>query len=59
MVDGVIVVVLAGKTPRELVQKAINSIKKDKILGIVLNQTAVKPSYHSPGYYHPRKEVEG
>jgi capsular exopolysaccharide synthesis family protein len=59
MVDGVIVVVLAGKTPREVVQKGVNSINMEKILGIVLNQSAAKPSYHSPEYYYPRREVEG
>ena len=55
MVDGVIVVVLAGKTPREVVQKALNSIHKEKILGIVLNQIKAKPSSHYSTYYYPRK----
>jgi len=52
MVDGVIVVVLAGKTPREVVQKAVTSINKEKILGIVLNQSEVKHHYHSSEYYY-------
>lgn len=56
MVDGVIVVVLVGKTPRELVQKAVSSINKEKILGIVLNQIKAKPSYYqSSGYYYQQK----
>ncbi len=56
MVDGVVIVVHAGKTPREVVQKAVNSINKEKILGIVLNQNKTKPSYyHSSGYYYPQK----
>jgi len=55
MVDGVIVVALAGKTPREVVQRAVNSINKEKILGIVLNQIKAKhSSYYSP-YYYPKK----
>jgi capsular exopolysaccharide synthesis family protein len=58
MVDGVIVVVRAGKTPREEVQKAINNINKEKILGIVLNQNLAKPSYYSSQYqyYYPQKK---
>jgi capsular exopolysaccharide synthesis family protein len=56
MVDGIIVVVLAGKTPREVVQRAIKDINKEKILGIVLNQIKAKSSYyHSSGYYYPQK----
>jgi len=56
MVDGVIVVVLAGKTPREVVQKALNSIHREKIFGIVLNQMKAKTSYyHTSGYYYPQK----
>lgn len=56
MVDGVIIVVLAGKTAREVVQRAINSVAKEKILGIILNQIEAKPSsyYYSP-YYYPKK----
>jgi capsular exopolysaccharide synthesis family protein len=61
MVDGVIVVVLAGKTPREVVQRAANNIKKEKILGVVLNQIDTKSSsYHSRYYFryyhHPGKK---
>ena len=53
MVDGVIVVVHAGKTPRDLVQRSIESINKEKILGIVVNQIEAKPSsYYYKRYYH-------
>jgi Mrp family chromosome partitioning ATPase len=58
MVDGIIVVVLAGKTPREVVQRAVKDINKEKILGVVLNQSVTKSSSYPPGYYYPRKEVE-
>ena len=54
MVEGVIVVVLAGKTPREVVQRALKEINKEKILGIVLNQIKAKPSSYS-SYYYPQK----
>lgn len=36
-IDGIIFVVRAEKTPRELVRKAIDSLGKEKILGIVFN----------------------
>jgi len=36
-VDGIVFVIRAEKTPRELVRKAIDSLGKDKILGIVFN----------------------
>ena len=55
MVDGLIFVVLAGKTPREVVQKAVNSINREKILGIVLNQIEAKPSAYYSAYYYPKK----
>ena len=61
MVDGVIVVVLAGKTSRELVQRAVKGINKEKILGIVLNQIKPEASSHSyKHYYHyyPQKTGE-
>jgi len=36
-VDGIIFVVMAGKSPRETVQKSIENIGRKKILGVVLN----------------------
>ncbi len=36
-VDGIIFVILAEKAPRELIQKSIESLGKEKILGIVFN----------------------
>lgn len=36
-VDGVIIVVRAGKTPREAVAETIDQIGKEKLIGIVLN----------------------
>ena len=57
MVDGVIFVVKAGRTPRESVQRAIKSIDRENIIGVVFNQIDLKPSrYYSEynpyyGYY--------
>ncbi|MFX0199043.1 MAG: polysaccharide biosynthesis tyrosine autokinase [Candidatus Hodarchaeota archaeon] len=57
MVDGIIVVVLAANTPREVVQRALNNINKEKMLGIVLNQiVAISSAYYS-AYYYPEKRT--
>lgn len=37
MVDGVILVVRAGETPKDIVMKAIHSLPGEKIVGIILN----------------------
>ena len=49
-VDAIIYVVMANKTPRKDIEKAIDNIGRDKILGIVFNgYEQVRKSYHS--YY--------
>jgi len=67
-VDGIILVVRAGVTPRETVQQAINILGKEKLLGIILNNIEFKSSglfkryfgsngyYHSYGYGPPKKK---
>jgi len=45
--DGIILVVVADRTPRETIQRAVKSIDRQKIIGIVFNQIDLKPS----GYY--------
>jgi exopolysaccharide/PEP-CTERM locus tyrosine autokinase len=58
MVDGIILVVRAGKTPREMVQETIKTLGKEKIIGIVLNQIEFKSAalfsryFGSNGYYY-------
>jgi capsular exopolysaccharide synthesis family protein len=56
MVEGVILVVMADRTPKESIRRAIQSIDREKIIGIVLNQEELKgSSYYSShyhGYYH-------
>jgi protein-tyrosine kinase len=58
LVDGIIVVVRAGKTPRETVEQAMALLGKDKILGVVLNDVEFKSSglflryFGSDGYYY-------
>jgi len=52
MVDGIILVVIADRIPRETIQRAIRSIDRQKIIGVVFNQIDMKPSsYYSKSYY--------
>jgi capsular exopolysaccharide synthesis family protein len=51
-VDGVILVVMADRTPKESIKRAIRSIDKQKIIGVVLNQKEVKASSYYSNYYH-------
>jgi capsular exopolysaccharide synthesis family protein len=53
MVDGIILVVMADRTPREAIKRAVKSIDRQKIIGIVFNQIDFKlSSYYSRYYYH-------
>jgi len=46
-VDGIIYVVMANKTPRKDIEKAMDNLGRDKILGIVFNgYEKVRKSYH-------------
>ncbi len=47
MVDGVIVVILADKTRRDVVKRELNTINSEKILGVVLNCA----EFETTGYY--------
>lgn len=52
MVDGIILVVMAGRSPKEAIRRTIKSLGKDKIIGVVLNQIDLKtPHYYSKYYY--------
>jgi exopolysaccharide/PEP-CTERM locus tyrosine autokinase len=57
-VDGIIVVVRAGVTPRETLKQAMARLEKEKILGFVLNDLTFKSSglysryFGSNGYYY-------
>ncbi len=58
LVDGMLIVVKAGVTPRETIQQAIAPLEKERILGFVLNYVQFKSSgltsryFGSDGYYH-------
>jgi len=42
MVDGIVLVILSGETPRESVLQAMKMMEKEKILGVVLNNLEFK-----------------
>jgi protein-tyrosine kinase len=59
LVDGVLIVIRAGTTPRETIQQGIASLEKGKILGFVLNDLQFKSSglasrYFGAGEYYSR-----
>jgi protein-tyrosine kinase len=62
LVEGVLFVVRAGRTSREMIRRAILSIDKEKLIGIVLNSVDVKQSgyyseyQHYYSYYHKGKK---
>jgi capsular exopolysaccharide synthesis family protein len=51
LVDGILIVVRAGVTPRETVKQAIASLDPKKILGFVLNDVEFKSSGLSSRYF--------
>ncbi len=48
LVDGILLVIKAGKTPRSIVKRALASIPPEKIIGAVLNEVELNYS----NYYH-------
>jgi len=52
MVDGIILVVMADQTPREMVQRALKSIDRQKVIGVVFNRVDVSPSHYYSRYYY-------
>jgi protein-tyrosine kinase len=52
MVDGIIMVVMADRTPKESVRRAIHSVDRNKIIGVVLNQVEKESSSYYGKYYH-------
>jgi protein-tyrosine kinase len=60
-VDGVLIVVKAGKTPQSAVTETIEQIGKEKVLGIVLNHAdqSVKKYYgYGKSYYNKDEKTE-
>jgi len=51
LVDGIILVVRAGTTPRETVKQALTTIDPSKILGVVLNDLALESKELNSRYF--------
>jgi capsular exopolysaccharide synthesis family protein len=51
MVQGILLVVQAGKTSYTLVQRAVAALGRERILGVVLNQADEGTSHVGNGYY--------
>jgi Mrp family chromosome partitioning ATPase len=46
-VDGIVFVAMANKTPRKKIEKAVNNVGREKILGVVFNgYEQVRKSYY-------------
>jgi capsular exopolysaccharide synthesis family protein len=54
MVDGAVLVVSAGTTPFGIVQKAVEALSRDRVLGVVLNRVdpGDQPESNGYGYGH-------
>ena len=56
-VDGIILVIMAGQVPKPAVRRVIDSLGREKIIGVVFNQRKLKPSkhYYDRYYRHYKK----
>jgi protein-tyrosine kinase len=52
LVDGVILVVMAGHVPKAAVRRVVDSIGREKIIGVVFNQKDLKPMKHHYDHYY-------
>ncbi len=52
MVDGIILVVMIDRMPREAVRRAARSVDRQKIIGIVFNGIDLKRSHYYSKYYY-------
>ena len=50
MVDGVLLVVRAGMTPKPAIERALSGLEPDKVLGLVFNDTGAGQAYGGYGY---------
>jgi exopolysaccharide/PEP-CTERM locus tyrosine autokinase len=57
MVDGIVVVVRAGTTPRKLVADLLDQIGREKVIGLALNRFDTQRSrYYGYGQYHEHRK---
>jgi len=57
LVDGVLLVVRSGRTPKRLMQKTVDSVEKTKLLGIVVNGATETEQQHYYYYNRDRQEA--
>jgi Mrp family chromosome partitioning ATPase len=57
MVDGVVIVVRAGDTPYDLIQRAVVTVGQQKILGVVLNAASSGARTRGYDYYTGTRAV--
>jgi protein-tyrosine kinase len=51
-VDGIILVIMAGQVPKPAVRRVIDTLGREKIIGVVFNQKKLKPvKHHYDRYY--------
>ena len=57
LVDGIILVVMSDRAPKKSVRKALDTVGREKIIGLVFNQINLKPPKDYSEYYYrdPRK----
>ena len=58
MVDGVILVVRSGKTPRDSIFEAIENIDRNKIIGVVFNASNKSPKDYKVYYKYYREAAD-
>ncbi|MDY6971065.1 MAG: polysaccharide biosynthesis tyrosine autokinase [Thermodesulfobacteriota bacterium] len=51
-VDGILFVVRAGKTPREVIKRSLMCFEKEKIMGLVFNEFDIRATGYHYGYYN-------
>jgi len=58
-VDGIILVVREGRTNREIVAKTVETLGREKILGVVFNMARepIKSYYYNYNYYYSTKQL--
>ena len=64
MADGVLLIIKADATPYQVVQRAVETLGADRVLGTVLNRVSEASLHSSYGYYYnyyasPRANAEG
>jgi polysaccharide chain length determinant protein (PEP-CTERM system associated) len=57
--DGVVLVVRANRTPRELLERGVENIDASKVMGIVLNGVDLQKSRYAAAYHYYEKSYLG